>query len=180
MTNVHPYIAALGCLLLVSACQEASTPEPTTAPPSASTTDPATTPLGPAPTIQLAIAERTDTTVTIDLTYAPDAQMAAPRNVELWLKHSDGLAYRSSQALSAVDVAGKTLVVQPKASGELRTIIYSASLERLGAGPVARFEFDVVGDGAATLEVQSKLPIFAPAEANQGLMLPDPLVVTGG
>lgn len=173
-------LLASSCALL--ACQDTSAPSSTApAPPSSVTTaDPVTEPLGPHPTVQLTLVERTDTSVTIDVIYAPDAQMANPRNVELWLRPSEALVYRSSTALDATEAAGKTLVVQPKADGTLRTIVYSASLDRLGAGPVARLEFDLKGTGAATLELLPKLPIFAPAEANVGLMLPDTLVVTGG
>lgn len=172
---------ALAMLLVGCQQDEAAEPaEPATSQP-ASTADKSTQPLGPLPTLALQVAERTGDAVVVDLVYAPDDGAEGPRAVELWMTHSSHLTYESATPLAAVEAAGKTLVVQPKEGAELRTILYSAaSLETIGAGPLVRYRFRVTKPGAATVEIMERMPIFAPAAANQGLMLPKPLVVGGG
>jgi hypothetical protein len=71
--------------------------------------------------------------------------------------------------------------VQPQESGLLRVVIYGTqNLERLDSGPLAELAFTRLEAGNATVSVLARDPLFAPAEANQGVSLPDePLVIQG-
>ncbi|MGM0577191.1 MAG: hypothetical protein ACQEXJ_15810 [Myxococcota bacterium] len=139
-----------------------------------------TEPLDPTPTLALSLVERSGDEVVVELTYNPPEGVEGPRTAELWLHHSDGLAFEAAEAQAALEAAGKRLVVQQKDGGELRTIVFSTTdPSRVGGGPLVRYHFRAEGGGAATVELLERMPVFAPSAANRGLHLPEPLVVGG-
>ena len=116
--------------------------------------------------------------VRLDFNRRPGKQ--GPRVAEILLGHSDNLAFVSAEAQGAVTAAGKELVAQARDGGVVRLVnVGTASLTELESGPLARLDLRKTGTGPATLKVLPEMPIFAPAEANQGLLLPEPLVVGG-
>ena len=44
-------------------------------------------------------------------------------------------------------------------------------------GPLARLQFRVVAQGSPTIDILERMPMFAPASANVGIMLPEPLKI---
>ena len=115
--------------------------------------------------------------VTVDLLYARRDGQVAPRMMELWLEVGPGLAWAGATALDAVEAAGKELVVQPS-DGALRVIVFASSnTTTLDSGGLARLAFRPTGAGAATVALVAQLPVFAPASANDGLLLGPPLTI---
>ena len=136
-------------------------------------------------TLGLQLVERTANRAVVDLWYAPAEGQAGPRAMELWLRLPDGVTLASAEAGEAATAAGKTLVAQAHEGNELRLVIYgTASLDRVAAGRIASLQLNVDDTiagaaGPVQLELLDRLPIFAPAEANVGLLLPAPLVIGG-
>jgi hypothetical protein len=131
-------------------------------------------------TLGLVLVEQSAARVVVDLYYQRQADQPAPRAVELFLKASEGLLYEESERLSAAEAAGKRLVVQSNGLGPLRVTLFGTeSLDRLDSGPLARFTFHRSGGARATLRILPGDPVFAPAEANQGLRMPEPLKIGG-
>jgi len=120
-------------------------------------------------TLSLALEASAGDVVTVDLVYARRAEQAAPRMMELWVSY-DGLTYLGAESGAAVERAGKRLVVQEQ-PGELRLVVYAAdNLAVVESGPVARLSFRRGGsDGSVAL--QARDPFFAPAAANDGVLL---------
>ena len=131
-------------------------------------------------TLALTVVEQTADEVVVELRHNPRADKPQPRVMELHLRLSENLSYVSATAGAAATTAQKELVVQPKEGGVLRTMIFSAqSLERLGEGALVRFRLSKTSAAPARVELLDKMPVFAPPEANEGLLLADPLEIAG-
>lgn len=103
---------------------------------------------------------------------------AGPRVMELTLKHSPSLKYISAIAGEALQQAGKQLIVQTPGSDRVRAVAYSSiSLQDIDTGTLLSLRFERKEPGKATVEILTEKPIFAPAAANQGLIVSDPLVL---
>ena len=132
-------------------------------------------------TLRLATVTSSDSQLVVDVLYAPRAEQPGPRAVELHLRASPSLTYVSGSALEAASRAGKQLVVQGADTGALRVLLYgTGSLDRIAAGALCRLTFSRAPGQPATLELQPHMPVFAPAEANDGVLLGGPLTVGGG
>ncbi len=102
-----------------------------------------------------------------------------PRLMELFLQHSDSLKYVSCVSGQAILSAGKELVSQIKQNARLRTLVYSTSnLSELESGTIATYVFQISGSDEAAIEILTDSPIFAPPEANRGLIVSDPLTIS--
>ena len=62
--------------------------------------------------------------------------------------------------------------------GKVRAIVMARSnLNTLGAGDIAELSFERIGAGEARIEILYDSQLFAPQEANEGLVQAAPLVV---
>lgn len=133
-----------------------------------------------APTLSLEVVAQAADSVTVDLIYNR-AELDAPRIMELYIETSANITFKTSYAGPAAESADKQVVVQPQDDGSLRTIVYSGqSLHPIDSGAVVRYEFARSGTGEASLNFLERMPIFAPAGANNGLSLGDPVTLAGG
>lgn len=107
-----------------------------------------------------------------------DALPTAPRIMELFLKHA-GFTFLRAEKGEATKAAEKELIAQEQEDGSLRTIIFSsANLNTLSVGTLATYYFErTPGASEARLELQTDNQIFAPREANEGLVVQDPITV---
>jgi hypothetical protein len=126
------------------------------------------------------VSSREDGLVRVGLEYRASAHATRPRAAEVFLLVSSSLRYVDAQAGPSAVAAGKQLVVQPKEGAVLRTVLFSSTnLETMGPGRLLTWTFEAVGSGPARLElVDTGNPALAPAGANEGLELGDPLVVS--
>jgi hypothetical protein len=130
-------------------------------------------------TLALTLASSTPEEVVVDLHYTRVAGQLGPRMMELFLEPSAQLNLLGSEGLGAVLAAQKQLVVQEAEAGSLRVVVYSAgNLNELQSGPLARFRFQAPKDGSVTLKLLDRRPLFAPADADRGTTLGDPLVIS--
>ncbi len=161
------------CVLLLAACDGEPAAPTTTRGPAAPIEDSGTT-------LSLAAAGESADLVTVRLDYRRRAEQEGPRAAELFVALSDNLAYDSSEAGAAALAAGKQLVVQDKGGGELRVLLFGTqSLDRLDSGALLSLDLRRTGAGPATVEVLDRQPLFAPAESNTGVLLPEPLTLDG-
>lgn len=164
-------MAALGLL----ACQQTSTPSsPESAATEAALPDDGTT-------LSLQLTTLTEQDAVVDLLYVRPADQPAPRVAEVRVAYdADALAWEGAEGLSAVQAANKQLVVQDQ-GGTLRLVLYAAdNTARLQSGPLARLHFKRRAPDPATLAFIDHQPVFAPPEANAGVVLGPPLVIGGG
>lgn len=100
------------------------------------------------------------------------------RVMELFLKFSDNLEYVSANRGSTVDLAEKSFVSQVQDDHRLRVLVYSASnMNTMETGRVFVAKFKKNNDDRASIEITAEKPIFAPQEANNGLIVSDPLEI---
>ena len=133
-------------------------------------------------TLSLVSADVPGDAVAVDLIYRPAENMERPRTVEVWLKTSPGLTFESAEPLDATLTSGKSLVAQAKPDHEVRLVLFStANLDRLPPGGIARLHFTASnGSQNETVELLDRRPMFAPAAADKGVLLPEPLTVSAG
>ena len=136
-------------------------------------------PQGATAMLSLTVTEQGAEHVVVEVRYDRAADATGPRMMELLLRPSDGLAYVSSEALASVTGADKQLVVQEQEGATLRTVVFATTnTNRLGPGPIARYRFKRTGAGGTAVEFIESRPVFAPPEADVGLVLGKP--VTAG
>ena len=113
--------------------------------------------------------------VRAEVRYARRADQAAPRAVELFVEHPSSLAYIGAEPLEAAVAAGKELVVQRRDATRLRVVLMSpASLALIGGGGLAALSFEGALEEGAAVRIVPRAPYFAPAEANEGVVLAPP------
>lgn len=118
-----------------------------------------------------------DGALEVSVNFSLEAGKSGPRVAEIFLRHSGNLKYESFKKGGAVLDAEKQLVVQPTKDGLRAVIFSSANLENLESGALVQYRFTKTDDSPATLEVMTEKPIFAPEEANHGLLVGDPVEV---
>ncbi|MCU0661490.1 MAG: hypothetical protein MUC50_04085 [Myxococcota bacterium] len=97
---------------------------------------------------------------------------AGPRVAELRLSLSPDLTFVSAQAGSALSESGKELIAQAEDGGVVRLVAVSASsVAEIGSGVLATVKVQRRGSGPSTAELLLETPLFAPAEANEGLLV---------
>lgn len=149
---------------------------------SSSTSEPAKAEIPTAgATLSLQHAAMAGAVATVDLVYAHAADQPAPRVAEIMIAYDvTALAWEGSEALAAAELADKQLVVQDK-GGVLRIVLFSAeNSARLDSGPLVRLHFKRLGEVPTALSFTAHQPVFAPPEANEGVVLGPPLLVEGG
>lgn len=147
----------------------------------ASLSDPTSSnPGGTSYSLWLELADLGPDLAAVDLHYARPADQPGPRVAELHLTLSEDLSLERAEALEAAEVAGKQLVVQ-ETPGGLRLVLFAAdNLTRLDSGPMARLQLRRVSGDSAAVSFTDKQPVFAPPEANAGLILGPALAIEGG
>ena len=122
------------------------------------------------------VEKSSDETEVVTLSFANESGQNGPRMMELYLQLSDNLQYVSSERGQSLVGAEKELVVQTKDGKKLRIVAYSSgNVNELQSGVVARLSFRKTDENAARLEILTDSPIFAPSEANEGLLVGDPI-----
>ncbi len=164
--------ALLALAALTTACDQHAGP-PAGAPPGATIEE-------ADETLSLRFVSLVDDVATVDVSYLRRDTQAAPRMMELWLHVGADLAFVDAEPLEALELAGKELVVQPRDDGVLRLVVYAANnLATIDSGPIARLTLSThsgqLSDAAVTIE--ERMPMFAPADANEGVLLGPPVVV---
>lgn len=98
-----------------------------------------------------------------------------PRVAEIIIKHSPNLLYNDVIEGSAVNAANKQLIAQKKSNSELRIVILGQNVNTLDTGRLATIRFKRLNQDKARVEISTDKPIFAPSEANEGLLVSDPV-----
>jgi len=125
-----------------------------------------------------------DTTETVDGVHIPvllnrhDGH-PGPRTVELWVAYSESLQFVAAEKGESLISSMKVLVVQDHGDRVRLVIFGTASLERIQEGELTTLHFRRQSDGPATVNFVAQMPIFAPADAQQGLQLAEPLNLGG-
>ena len=120
-------------------------------------------------------------TAVVHLDYQRADDQPGARMAELYLEHSDNLEFVGLTPGQASLDAQKAVVGQAKASGRVRVIIYSASnAETLGSGRLASLQFTIVGQGPLDVALSTEGQLFAPPDANGGLLVSDPQSIAQG
>ncbi len=160
-SRLRPALAGL-VLLALAACQPAGSVAPAT-----------TTPTGGAEhtTLALQAAAVDDGRLAADLVYTRGAGQVGPRVAEVALAYpADVLAYDEALPGDSLVGTGKRLVVQDR-NGTLRVVFFAAdNLAPVDSGTLARLTFRRVGPGTARLGFTGEPGVFAPEEANRGLL----------
>ncbi len=105
---------------------------------------------------------------------APDDRR--PRMVDVRVRWSQGWTLSDNKAGDAAAAAQKSLVVKPVSDTEARVLVFSSSnTQRLSDGVLAQLSLS--GSGNGTIEIVPLPPMLAPAEAEPGLHIGDPLAL---
>ena len=106
---------------------------------------------------------------------SPDAARD-PRMLELWLKTTNVAAVAHSEPGEALTAAHKELTIQDKGNGLFCVLAFSSSnVTPIGPGEIATLELERDADGPMRVEILTDRPMFAPQEAQQGLIVGDPI-----
>lgn len=128
------------------------------------------------PLLQLG-ANVTDHTALVSVHYALGTKTQGARLAEIMLGYEEAF-YTSYRKGEVLDLAEKQLVVQQVCEAKLRTVVFTSSnVNRLASGPLATYEFALTPGVPATFEILTDNQIFAPLEANEGLIVGDPITV---
>ena len=166
-------IVAVACLVVLTmgACATESPSSQPTGPKSTDDSDPPDR-----PTLSL-IVSANDDDVVLDVRYGRPDEAVAPRIAELVITHSPGLAFGSCQKGYVLEQAQKNLIVQKRNPGELRAVAYSSSnLLDISSGILMTCQFERIDAAPQEIGLSTQKPIFAPAEANTGLLVDDNVV----
>ena len=129
-------------------------------------------------TLSLKKESSQDDTLVVSVEFVNNDQNKKPRIAEYYIKHTGNVEYLSFEKGNAVYLVQKDMVVQKKSDGFLRTVVFSSSnLNTLDSGTIATYTFKRLDDGEVTFEILTDKPIFAPSEANEGLLVGDPLSI---
>ena len=103
---------------------------------------------------------------------------SGPRVAEIVIERSDNLELVSAGAGEAAEAAGKQVVVQEQPDGALRVLMFApGNVTELGSGAIAQLHLRRTGAAAAKLDLRTDKPLFAPAQANEGLRIGEPLQI---
>jgi len=101
---------------------------------------------------------------------------SGPRVAEIKIAHSPNILLLEAEPGKSILNADKEMVAQQQEEGSIRIIIYGTSnLNALETGKLAKLFFEKKDRQPSTLEIVTQNPIFAPEQANQGLLVSDPV-----
>ena len=117
-------------------------------------------------------------TVSVQLQFVKREGVPGPRAMELFIAYPEGLTYSGVDSLPATAQAQKKIIVQDKDQNVLRVIIYSAeNVNRLETGGLASLHFEKTDGQGGEFLFASEGHVFAPVDANRGLLFGDALRV---
>lgn len=128
------------------------------------------------PTLRLT-AVRASADVVATLSLRNGAGGTRPRVAEIFVRADDGLAFESVEAGEAVTSADKIVRAQPKEDGIVRVVLLAKNIAPLPDGALATLRFRETRPGEHRLEVLTEKQLFAPAKANEGLLVSDPVAI---
>ena len=112
----------------------------------------------------------------LDLVYSTSNNIGQPRIAEFWLSKSDNLDIKGATTGIATEGSQKQLIIQQPKSNLVRLVILATdNTNPIQSGTLATLKFKKTDDKPARVEILTDKPIFAPAEANEGLVVGDPL-----
>lgn len=108
----------------------------------------------------------------LNIVYQKGADAKGPRVAEIRLALSSDLNFVSAGAGDALEEANKELIGQKLEDGTVRLVAFAASnITEIGSGILASVLFESDGNGSSTVGILVDRPLFAPDEANQGLLV---------
>lgn len=107
--------------------------------------------------------------------FSPTAQAA--RMADIRIATSEPLTLLGSSEGAALSAADKGIVVRPIEGGVRVIIMSSTNTNPIGRGELFTLRFARPGDGPTTFTLLADEPILAPAGAEEGLRLGDPLTL---
>jgi len=156
-------------IVAASACSSEAKPSGTTASPTIGQS-----PAGKdRPKVWLS-AVRTAEGATVSINYEQGAG-PAPRIADLRLAYSEGLEVGPVTVGASASTAGKELTVQEPQPNLVRMVLLSRDTRELKSGELLQLAIKKRGAAAAKLDLLMDKPMFAPAEAMQGLLIGDPI-----
>lgn len=112
------------------------------------------------------------------VSYTLEAGKTGPRVGEIVLKLSPSLRFVSAVTGQSLKDAGKELVAQPLVDGTVRLVFLSATnTQTLGSGDLATLQLERISNEPGKVEFVLGKPLFAPQEANDGLLVGAPLTL---
>jgi hypothetical protein len=112
--------------------------------------------------------------VTLDVNYEK-GETAAPRVADIRIAHSEALTLKGATAGEGATSVGKELTTQEPVPNVIRLILLSKDTRELKSGVLAQIKLAKTGSGESKLDILMDKPVFAPAEAMQGLVIGEPL-----
>ena len=99
-----------------------------------------------------------------------------PRVVELQLEYSSNLNYINHKKGGTLEKSDKQLHVQELENNQLRLVVFAIdNTNEIDTGRLATLTFKKLDGEKSTVRILTDSPIFAPAEANEGLLVSEPL-----
>ncbi len=128
------------------------------------------------PKLWLAMAGQTDDVSKVDVHFVQGTEVEGPRVLELRVALSGPVELLSAERGTALEHAEKEFIVQQREPGVVRLVAYAASnTHEVDSGLLARLKLRRTGPGAIRADLLTDRPVFAPAAAQQGLWIGDPL-----
>ena len=119
--------------------------------------------------------------VLVHVNYLRSDGQAAPRMAEFYLNHSANLQFVDVVAGSSALAADKTVVGQVRGGETVRVVVYSVGhTATFDSGRVASLRFAIEEAGPIDVSLQADRQLFAPVDANAGLVISDPQSVMLG
>ncbi len=114
--------------------------------------------------------------VFVDIQFFRAKVKNGPRMAEIFLKYPAGWNCVEGIDGKAVEIGQKQLILQEKEPGLLRVLVLASNNTiKLQTGTIASLRFDRNDGVRGTVEILTDKPIFAPDEANEGLIVGDPV-----
>lgn len=110
------------------------------------------------------------------VSYTLEAGKTGPRVGEIVLRLSPNLRFVAATAGKSLEDADKDLVAQPGKDGTVRLVFLSATnTSGLNSGDIATVLLERTSSEPGKVEFLLGKPLFAPEEANDGLLVGEPL-----
>jgi len=121
-------------------------------------------------------ADDDEDALSVTVHYARGADSAGARVAEIVIDRSPELDLLSFETGAAADHAGKDVVVQEANDKQLRVLLFSpSSVTELEAGVLATIRLRHPAGARGELDLNTDKPLFAPAPANEGLAIGEPV-----
>lgn len=129
-------------------------------------------------TLELKMVRQTPEGAVVQLHYHRREHQVAPRTAEVLIEYPEELTLSGVTGLEATTRAQKDLIVQHPTPGRVRLVWMSIGhLGTIDSGPLAELTFSGAASARSAVHILSlpQRPWFAPAAANDGVMISEPL-----